>query len=107
MKSQISISCLLLFTYGFAHAGEALMRPKAFENYDKTVEIPSWKRMMPGDTTFPSPSGTPSPAPNIPPVPPYNPCSSTSSCAPGVGLESGATIEWQNQMKIIDESVQK
>jgi hypothetical protein len=45
------------------------------------------------------------PSPSFPTIPPFSPCSSTGSCAPGVGLESGGTVRWQDQLQTIDKGI--
>lgn len=102
---RITLSVFLLCS--LAHADDAAMVPRAFDNYEKPMLNPSWRYPSPAEVK-PAESPTapkPVPSPSLPTIPPFSPCSSTGSCAPGVGLESGGTIRWQDQLQTIDKGI--
>jgi hypothetical protein len=104
---RIALSVFLLC--GLAHADDAAMAPRAFDNYEKPIFSPSWRYPSSAEVkpaTSPPPPG-PTPSPSFPTIPPISPCSATASCAPGVGLESGVTIKSQDQLQKIDTGVQQ
>src|SRR6218665_2949545 len=106
MSDIMKLLCVMVIS-GFAYAEGPLGGSEAIKP-NGPLTTPSWQKLSPAELNIRMPPATPSTpgtAPAIPGPPPYTPCSSTSSCAPGVGFESGGLTKPKEQVHTIDKNL--